>query len=464
MALVADIVIPLPANLQSRDGGLTKDALMTNCFAEPRGEALYVSPRPGSALLSSTVTGADAQGAFNVNGGLFVIQNNIIYQINSASTWALVGDAPVAYSTTPLSLAYPMLIQGNFLWTFDGTTLIKVTAPAYPSATVPGLVVLDSTVYVMTVDGQIRGSAVNNPTSWSALNSIVVDKGLGNPTWLIRHLSYIVAMGDAGIQSFYDAANPAPGSPLSPVSNDVSPFGNIYAIAPAVYRDTVAWVTVGNRSSYSIMMMEQGKVSTISTVDIEKVLAVQGGCVQYTFAFHLEGATFYGFTSTACKTTFIYHKETGLWGLWTSPSVLSGETCYPFLYMRSNSQGGITAVSVLTGAVVTLSMELMGDALLPQFSSYARTARLDGGTAKRKFNHRLALAADTSPSSIVSLRYTDDDYQTWSAWRDIDLSYAWKQLNRLGSFRSRAFELRYRGVSASVGFQSLELDVEKGSR
>jgi hypothetical protein len=107
----------------------------------------------------------------------------------------------------------------------------------------------------------------------------------------------------------------------------------------------------------------------------------------------------------------------------------------------------------------------MGDADSAIAPMYVRTARLDGGTGKRKFLSRLTLHSDTIPAAAFAhIRYSDDDYLTWSPWRPIDLSKEWKQLNRLGSFRSRAFELRYDAGYSDVNFQLLELAVEPGSR
>lgn len=89
-----------------------------------------------------------------------------------------------------------------------------------------------------------------------------------------------------------------------------------------------------------------------------------------------------------------------------------------------------------------------------------RTQLVDGGDNKMKFFNRAEVVGD-KVASTAYLRYTNDDYQTWSAFRPVDLSLARSLLNRLGRGRRRAFELRHHDA-VPLRVEALELDVDKG--
>ena len=470
-----DINIPLAATLESRDGDLVKGALLTNCYPEARSDGVYVKRRPGSFAVKIGIGGLNTgMASFVVTNGIFNgrfywISNNVIYDLNGG-TWPLTGDfgnsLDNTYSITNGIPAIPITIKGQFLWTFTGATLTKVTDPDFPAQTTSGVVSLDSTTYVLTTDGFIRGSAINNAASWSALNSIQVDLGIGTPAVIFRHLNYIYALGSTGLQAFYDAANPAPGSPLSPVTTEVSPYGATRSTPPAIYKDTVVWLSPGVRGNAVVVMMEQGKLSVISTPDVERVLFRNAQAADWSssFSYHLDGATFYGFNHTANGVSLVYHRESGMWMSWNSRAagVPGPKIAYPFIHVSGEPP---LAVSRETGHIVQLSSTTIQDDSIIFPECLIRTAPLDGGTGKRKFLSRLVVAADTSqPNAPIVCRYTDDDYQTWGASRNIPAYTPWKQLTRLGSFRSRAFELDIANLDVGVGVATIELDVEKGSR
>jgi hypothetical protein len=87
-----------------------------------------------------------------------------------------------------------------------------------------------------------------------------------------------------------------------------------------------------------------------------------------------------------------------------------------------------------------------------------RTSNQDLGTNKRKFASLLTPMCDmTSSSSTGLLRYTDNDYQTYSTYRRFDLSDVTPSGNRWGNYRRRAWEWRYT-QNTRHRIESLEID------
>lgn len=78
---------------------------------------------------------------------------------------------------------------------FNGTVVAKISDSDYPATTVRGIAYLDGTYYVMTPNGEIFGSGINTPTSWTALNKIVAQMEPDAGVCLARLLNYLVAFG-----------------------------------------------------------------------------------------------------------------------------------------------------------------------------------------------------------------------------------------------------------------------------
>ncbi|HEY6022454.1 MAG TPA: hypothetical protein VIY48_22110, partial [Candidatus Paceibacterota bacterium] len=97
-------------------------------------------------------------------------------------------------------------------------------------------------------------------------------------------------------------------------------------------------------------------------------------------------------------------------------------------------------------------------------NSKIRTKRWDGAEkdlgSKPKFLPYLDVVTDRT-SSTAYVRYTDDDYQTYSHYRSVDLSLSRSRLTRLGRFIRRAFEVRHTD-SKAFRFQGLDLPIEQG--
>ena len=86
-----------------------------------------------------------------------------------------------------------------------------------------------------------------------------------------------------------------------------------------------------------------------------------------------------------------------------------------------------------------------------------RTDNFEAGTSLGKMVSGLRIKADQKSASALRIRWSDDDYQTWSAWRSIDLSKKVPMLPGLqGTFAKRAYELEYAG-SDPIRFSRLEL-------
>lgn len=108
------------------------------------------------------------------------------------------------------------------------------------------------------------------------------------------------------------------------------------------------------------------------------------------------------------------------------------------------------------GHMYSMSSQLYQDAGLPITYS-SRSQKLDGGSSNIKTMRRLVLVGD-QVADTAYVRWSDDDYQTYSTFRVVDLSKDLPQILRLGAFRRRALEIKHIGNTAPK-WDAIELEV-----
>ena len=90
-----------------------------------------------------------------------------------------------------------------------------------------------------------------------------------------------------------------------------------------------------------------------------------------------------------------------------------------------------------------------------------RTFKFDAGNNNKKFTSQLEIIGDKVASNAY-IRYTNDDYQTYSKFRPINLGAQRSLLNRLGQTRRRAYEIRHHD-NTPLRLESLEISVTEGT-
>lgn len=457
--------VPLATSLECRDSSLTKDAKLVNCFVEQTSNGAFVVKRPGldSAINSPTVEG-DTQGAFSFNGLPFFVNGNKLYffgqgteviTLPSPSGEDQISFASLEFNSDPLfpTNSGPVLL-GTFgdLWKLSSesgvTTITKVTTPFLPTA-VPGLVYMDGTAYRLTPDGELRGSGLEDPFTWDPLNFLKVDPALGFSVRLVRHLNYVVALCSKGIQMFYDAGNPGPGSPLAPSGNTIVDVGCASAWSVVNLDNHLIFVSRGPSFSASVSMFTGLALSTVSTPSIDRILGSTSGAYIHAFGFHSAGHSFYVLNLWINEITLVLDIGTGIWSQWTSPRAgVSGKRFLgeffvdDFLVSSSPSRGYVVQPSIYQDVSAPIQCLI-------------RTRILDHDSMSRKFLPVINLVGDAN-SGNVSVRYSDDDYTTFSSYRTVDMASRRRQLTRLGSFYRRSFDILHTG-NAPMRMEALSI-------
>lgn len=145
-------------------------------------------------------------------------------------------------------------------------------------------------------------------------------------------------------------------------------------------------------------------------------------------------------------------------GTVTATSVTS--SYYPLIYAAQYGTAQI-AQRVTDGLIVATSETVYTDAAV-YIDSHLRTGRIDNDKNQQKFIAWMDLITDRTSNNAL-IRYNDADFDAtnWTKYRKVSLSGKRSRLNRQGSFRRRAFEIRVTDNGA-FRFQGMDLGLEEG--
>lgn len=500
--------LPLVTQPQNRDPDALKDAKLVNCFAEKMQDVHWIQKRPG--LLTATTLSGNGYGLYNWKGDQYAVFGATLYK-NGVSLGTVDGTGGL-YKFSQTLGGTPRLVLGNGVkaYTYDGTTLaeiqstLTVTAGAFiigyeytiltigstdftligaasntigllftatgvgagtgtathinfPSSFVKGWAYLDGTLYVMDAQARIWGSNINDPTAWDVLNRIVAQIEPDGGVILAKQLVYVIAFKQWTTEVFYDAGNSV-GSPLSPVQGAKAAYGCASADSVQEIDDTLLWITTNRSASPQVARMDALAVKIVSIPAVDRLIDLVDFSTVFAWSFKHAGHRFYVVTVRNDNLTLVYDLDEGLWYRWTDkdgnywPLVSSSYDASLQHFIQHESNGKIYFLD--------------GDYEYPNddggvFPVDIYTPNFDGGIGRSKYLDNMRINADQTPGSVLYVRKSDDDYQTWSNFRKIDLSKKHPKLDIGDSFYKRAYHFRH-FANTALRIKSVDLQIDIG--
>jgi len=457
----------------------------------PSGERI-VYKRP-CFTWNNDVADASVRSDFtNFNGTIVGVSKNKFYSNILTGTFLANADGSTgsAYSFAN-SIATPTKLfvhSDTFAYVYDssGPSFTQVTDVNYPAATVPGAVWLDGTYYVMDTSANIRGSNLNDVTTWNPLNSIQAQIEPDAAIVLARQLSYVLAFKSSSVEVFYNAGN-ATGSPLARQTGSKLNYGCANAATLQELDGALIWVGASKNGKQVVLRLENLTPTIVSTPAVERLLTGSSPAFMWSFTLTIPGHSFYIINDSLSKVSLVYDTVEKLWYIWTTQSGINlpfytsavtygaAFTCY---VGGGTNQGGIA-----TGPSGVYSVQLTGtdysftasNTIDTPFNFDIYTSIFDGKTRRRKYLKVLDVVADVpmvtwdssnqpalQSKGLLQIRHSDNGYKTWSNFRSIDLTLNRPRLLDCGTFISRSYHLRYK-VNTPLLLQAIEMQVEEGT-
>lgn len=451
--------LPLVVSIRNRDRTLQKDSRLVNCYLETSAEGdIWIYGRPGLAEYSTSPPGP-GQGAYNWKGDVFFILNGTLYK-NGVTVPGVLDQTGGAYRFSQILGATPKLVFGNGVKTYayNGTSIsadLHSIDVDFPLITVKGIVYLNGATYVMDRNGVIWGSVVNSvdqPGDWSALNFIAAQIEPDDGVALAKQLVYVVAFGQWSTEVFFDAGNPQ-GSPLGNVQGSKISYGCANADSVREIDDRLFWVSSTRSAGVQVSMMDQLNHQIISTKNVDRILQSSTLANIISSQLKIDGHSFYILTLKDVNTTLVYDLVEGEWHVWTdtngnyfpiSDYTYTGNPKKHLFQHESNGKVYYVSTDYNTDA----GSKIIRDIFTPIF---------DANTRRRKQLNIMEFIGDETPGSVLYVRYSDDDFKTWSNFRGINLNQKKPMLTGCGTFTKRAYHFRH---WADCRFRMQAVDVQ----
>lgn len=437
----------------NRDNTTNKDSKLVNCYVEMNKDGtadLY--RRPGQ--LQWGVLGGTAgagMGTYWWNNAVYSIKAGILYKnLTQVATGLDVTNG--VYSFNSIMGATPRLFMQNGVqgYAYDDTNglvgPLHTIAPSYPQSTCKGIAYLDGQSYVLQhffgtsiTPAVIWGSAVNsitNSSDWDPLDFITAQITSDSGVYLAKQMVYVVCIKEYSTEFFFDAGN-ATGSPLGAAQNLRLSYGCAAQDSVQSITDDLYWISNNKEASLQVVQLSGGRLNIVSTPQIDRLLRDADLTTVYSWHIKIDGHSFYVLTIKNNNLTLAYDIAQNRWEQWTD----SNGNYVPIVFATRNPAGVTILQHETTGQLFYGSTDYLDDngQLIPITGV---TPRWDGGTSRNKMLSMMNMVCDIVPGSTMSIQVSDDDYQTWSQPRIVDLGMEFPNLIDCGTFRRRAWKFQ----------------------
>lgn len=473
--------LPLVQSLDVRGNtpfvnGLPTDAMLINCSAEKQPDGSWqVEKRPGlSAPVYTLVPG----GADSFGGGMWLYNPaSGAYQLTiCGGKFYINGAGSFAIGTGTLGKGLPYWFDQGY----NGSTLVatmgsgllgyywspppsggpvQITDANFPASFTGQIRYLDGTFYVMDHAGNIYNSALNNPANWTPLSTIAAIGNADSGVYLAKQLVYIVALKSTSYAVFYDAAN-ATGSPLSLLSGAGRSIGCVDNRTVQCITDDLYWLATDLAGSMWIVRLRNLEPMKVSTPAVDRILNNWTLVVGAWYSWQLRdaGHLYYGLTHTGLNITLVYDIGENIWEIWTD----TNGNFWPITNYSIDINSNRLVQHASNGNVYKTDNDFVyptdNGALIPV---HIVTPNFDGGIDRVKTLNILRALTDQTPGNVMQSRYSDDDYQSWSVFEQMDLSVARPFLDDQGSFYRRAYDF-YHNLAKPFRIKAVDLQFDIG--
>lgn len=459
---------------QQRDGLSLKDQRFVNLFPElikspiTDGKKYYLKSRPGLKFAQQLPAG-EARGLFQYNGNILAIIGNSLY-INGVSTAILSTSTGIcgfcAYNGNYNAL---ILLDGISGWVIKESDLsiTQITDPDFPTPHLPTPVALDGYLFVVkSGSSDIYNSNLNDPLAWTAGDMISAEMFPDRIVALTKNNNYVYAVGTEAIEYFYDAAN-ATGSPLQRNDSAVQQFGTNAPYTVVQTDNEVILCGDSGNGGRCVWVIDGFKATDVSIEPIREALDQEGpGIARATaMCLRIAGHKFYIVTLYNLRRTFVYDFDEKMWHEW---QFVSGGIDYFISFAADSNNGYPYVLTETSGMVGVLDESTYTDSssatTLNPIICTATTVKLDFETVNRKFMYRLSIVGDSpngTANTSISVQWSDDDYNTWSTPKTLNMNGRMSAITRLGTFRRRAFKFTYTQPYL-LRLEAIEVDINVG--
>lgn len=467
--------IDFMGNPNQRDGTTkTKDQRMVNFYAErvkdysgQRHRQYVIRTRPGVVYQASGGANASGRGITYFNGSLFTVIANKVYR-NGVDMGVTLGNSSGLVGFTQFNGTFTalVLLDGIKGWVIKtDNTITNISDADFPTPHVPDPVYIDGYLFVAkSGTDDIYNCDLEDPFGWTPGSFITAELYPDAIVALAKNNNYLYAVGEKTIEFFYDAGI-ATGSPLQRNDSAVQQMGTPATNSVVQTDKEVIFIgSTDDSGGFTIWSITGFSPKEIAIPYIREALDAEGTNIAnaYAYSFRVVGHKFYILNLTSRTLVYDFDEET--WHEWTFTDDV---TRYPFTSSSDHPDGAPRLIHDTNGNVVAMT----DTAVLDQVTSGAgipilcvmTTDKLDFDTNNRKTMVRLSMVSNApqTANTPINIQWSDDDYQTFSSVRTMQMNGYMSAITQLGQFRRRAFKFTYNQPFPLL-LENYEVDINIG--
>lgn len=470
--------VRLTREINARDGGTSgKDEDLINVFVErvknkqAQDDRHFIVKRAGTTQVIASVASEAVRGMFfweDESKFFYAVNNDIyIYNVNTAATatasnWCgtTSGDVGFCLFLYDDGTSKVVVTDGTTLITIDSSNTVVTGADADMPVHLPYPVFLDGYLFIIkSGTADIYNSNLNDPLAYTAGDFISAEMEGDKLLRLAKINNYIAAMGSSSIEYFWDAGI-ASGSPLQ--RNDSPIKLNTYLAGFAQFGNSLYYIGINESGQPDVYSLKDFRIEELGSPTISRYLnSADTNISAWTAGIvSCKGHTFYIINVGTTK-TYVLDVDTKLWTSWKWQSTNVFNLQMSTGIKTSGNALTYFALGTSSSAIYKFSDSLYQDNGT-NFSCTVVTEASNFGTLNRKTMPKLTIIADRPASNAsVDLSWSDDDYQTYSTARSINLNQDLPCTYNLGWFRQRNFKLVFT-ANENLRIQDLEAQINKG--
>lgn len=371
-----------------------------------------------------------------------------ILSVDSATQITLTANATATNATVTLTIGRVAVMGGS-----------------PPGSYVGAFQVMNGYTYIMTSDGKIYNSALNDFNTWPATGFISAQANPDLGVGLLKYRNTIVAFGKQSIEFFEDVGNPT-GSPLKNIPNATINAGTASSKSIIQMGDTIYFAGYTNNGEFGVFELKQFELTKISDRTIDTYVRDNlPFTVSPSLATDLKvniltykGKLFLLLVSNNSDNAFLYDIHLKVWTTTKDPllnRIVASSLGFP---ITTTAGSTYALISSLTDSVLYRYIQ----AFSTTTESMILTSKLDFDCNFLKRINRIRLIGDKAPATAtVGISWTDDDYNTYSTVRNVSMTTDDPKLINVGNaFRRRAFKLTNTATASStpLRLEALEID------
>ena len=412
------------------------------CVKRPGFEA-YSTP---AAVAATALHVFEGTGSGTTLISAFGATTSTIYE-NTTSKGALAANSRVrGFIETNMSGTATVVMACNDSRAYYypvGGAVTEITDTDYPGkasrTTVGNFVELDGYLFIMDTTGRIYNSDINSITAWTSTSYQTPTLYPANGVGLARHRDSVVAFTKSSVE-FYNNVGAPLGSVLGRRDSQVHSVGGVLPAGVGVthlqVEDEVYFIGVSRTGSAGIYRIKNFEIEKVSTFVLDAQLEVFGA--QNATLTH---GKWWGRKHLIVHAgqSFALNIDDNIWwefaagiGTFMFAGSSHGDALL-FAVSSTDTNGKIYKLNTSTPVYQDNAVAYTGT---------IQTSKLDFDSEARKRFHFVKLIGNEEASTTtVGISWSDDDYQTFTTERNVDMSAARAYLANCGMARRRAFKL-----------------------